>query len=138
MGSGPGEEISGFPRNFGLGSLNPVAGRAFLFYPYGQETLHDLNGSDQNLFKNLCFPYSWAILRDLSGRFRRSDSASQKFRRDTVSLPSAPCRHTNRSLKIALVKALSRPIPDQQQGEVGEKGSFFSQGLYLRCHWAIF
>ena len=65
--------------------------------------------------------------------FRRSASLAIPHRQSFAAIPSVSLvhlGHTNRSSvsvshesqrKIALVWALSRPIPDYQQGEVGER-----------------
>ena len=78
----------------------------------------------------------------LSGMFCRSASLAipyRKARRNTVHLPGTPWAHESQRFivtriesqrEIALVEALSRPIPYYQQAEVGEKKrAFVLQGL---------
>ena len=70
--------------------------------------------------------------RDLSGMFRRSASLALPHLKSFAAIPSVSLvqlGHTNRSVflphesqrEIALVQALSRPIPYYQEGEVGEE-----------------
>ena len=70
--------------------------------------------------------------QELSGMFRRSASLAIPHLKSFAAIPSVSrvhLGHTNRSVslshesqrEIALVLALSRPIPYYQQGDVGEK-----------------
>ena len=53
-----------------------------------------------NLFLFMCFSFP-----ELSGMFCRSGSASQKFRRDTVRLPSAPWAHESQRFVVTQIAA---------------------------------
>ena len=78
---------------------------------------------------------------NLSGMFRRSASLAIPHLKSFAAIPSVSLvqlGHTNRNVflshesqrEIALVKALSRPIPYDQQGEAGEeKRACVSQGM---------
>ena len=72
--------------------------------------------------------------------FRGSASPTIPHRRSFAAIPSVSLvllGHTKRNVsvshelqrEIALVLAISILIPDYQQGEVGEKRAFASQGL---------
>ena len=80
------------------------------------------------------------FVRNLSGMFRRSASLAIPHLKSFAEIPSlslVQLGHTNRNIflshesqrEIALIYALSRPIPYCQQGEVGKKWACVSQGL---------
>ena len=81
------------------------------------------------------------LCNTVSGMFRRSASLSIPHRISFAAIPSVTLvllGHTNRKVSLshelqhetALIEALSRPVPDYQHGEVGEKWAFLSRGLY--------
>ena len=80
-----------------------------------------------------------ACAKGLSGQFRRNASLAIPHHTSFAATPSVSwvhLGHTNRNVsvshesqrEVALVSALSGPIPDYQQGEVGKR-AFVSQGF---------